>query len=257
MSSSPTSPTRGTGRRAAHRWGAALAGTLLTLAASLAAAPGVAAAGTDTAAAAGTRGHPGGRDLPPVVFVHGFTGDPSNWTAAMDSFEAAGWDRDRLFALRYDWSASNRESARDLADLVTEVRRTTGARRVAVVNHSMGGLVTQWYVKKLGGHRHVGHVASLAGAHHGTTRAVDCLPLTPCAEMIPGSAFLRALARGDETPGATRYGTWYSPCDGVIVPHESTRLRGAVNRELPCVDHIAFLTDPEVMAEIQRFVRRG
>lgn len=47
----------------------------------------------------------------------------------------------------------------------------TGASKVAIVNHSMGGLVSQYYLKVLGGDTGVSHLASIAGANHGTTFA--------------------------------------------------------------------------------------
>lgn len=191
----------------------------------------------------------------PVVFVHGYTGSASNWTTAISLFEAAGYSPNELYAFQYDWSASNKTSAAQLAAYVDQVRSRTGSDRVDIVNHSMGGLVTRWYVSELGGAAKVRHVASLAGANHGTTAAYSCLIYASCVEMSPGSAFIQQLAAtGTETPGDARYATWYSPCDGVINPYTSTELSGATNNFVACENHLTYLTDPLVLTAVRQFL---
>ncbi|WP_033217899.1 alpha/beta fold hydrolase [Kitasatospora phosalacinea] len=190
----------------------------------------------------------------PVVFVHGFVGNASNWAAAEALFAADGYSSGDLFAYQYDWSQSNAVSAAGLAAYVRQVLASTGAHQVDIVNHSMGGLVSDWYVKRLGGQPYVRHLASIAGANHGTTAAGACLVNPSCVEMFPGSLFLATLNAGDETPGDTKYATWYSPCDGVIVPYTSTRLDGAANNLVPCQTHLGFLADIPTLRAVERFL---
>jgi triacylglycerol esterase/lipase EstA (alpha/beta hydrolase family) len=190
----------------------------------------------------------------PVVFVHGYTGSASNWTAAMSVFRAAGYSSGELFAYEYNSYGDNVTNARGLATYVSQVRSRTGAAQVDIVNHSMGGLVSDWYLKQLGGAPYVAHLASLAGANHGTTAAAACLIYTTCQQMYPGSPFITTLSTGDETPGATRYATWYSPCDGVINPYTSTRLSGATNNLVACQTHIGYLTDTAVLNQVRTFL---
>lgn len=190
----------------------------------------------------------------PVVFVHGFLGDSSNWLAAIAAFRAGGYSAGDLYTYDYNWAGDNIVNARGLATFVEEVRSRTGADRVDIVNHSMGGLVTGWYVNELGGQPKVRHVASIAGANHGTTAAYACIAFTSCQQMAPGSAFIRTYTAGDETPGDTRYATWYSPCDGVILPYSSTPLAGASNRFVLCQNHLGFLVDPFVLTAVRQFL---
>jgi triacylglycerol lipase len=190
----------------------------------------------------------------PVVFVHGFTGSASNWTTAMSVFRSGGYSSNQLFAYEYNSYGDNVTNARGLATYVDNVRRQTGAAQVDIVNHSMGGLVSLWYVKQLGGAQYVRHLASIAGANHGTTSAGACLIYTTCQQMYPGSSFINTLSSGDETPGATRYGTWYSPCDGIIIPYTSTVLSGATNNYVVCQTHIGYLTDTSVLTQVRSFL---
>jgi triacylglycerol lipase len=190
----------------------------------------------------------------PVVFVHGYTGSASNWTTAESVFRAGGYSSSELFAYEYNSYGDNVTNARGLATFVDQVRSRTGAAKVDIVNHSMGGLVSLWYVKQLGGARYVSHLASLAGANHGTTAAGACLIFVTCQQMYPGSSFIATLSAGDETPGSTRYATWYSPCDGVINPYTSTELSGATNNAVACQTHIGYLTDTTILARVRTFL---
>lgn len=191
----------------------------------------------------------------PVVFVHGYTGSAANWVTARSVFQAAGWSSSRLFAYEYNSYGNNVQNAQGLANYVNQVKSQTGASQVSIVNHSMGGLVSQYYLKVLGGNPNVTHLASIAGANHGTTFAGACLIYVTCQQMYPGSSFIGQISSGDETPGSTKYGTWYSACDGIILPYTSTRLSGASNNNVACQTHIGFLADLSVLSSIANFMK--
>jgi triacylglycerol lipase len=230
-----TVPTKGSPMRLRHTL--ATFGAALMAAAALVVVPATAAnASTST----------------PVIFVHGYSGNASNWTTALSVFRAGGFSR--LYTYDYNWAGSNQISAAGLRDKVNQVKAQTGAAKVAIVNHSMGGLVTRWYLEELGGSANVSHVASIAGANHGTTFAGACLINISCVEMYPGSLFILNLADGDETPGTASYRTWYSACDGIIIPYTSTPLSGATNTNVACETHIGFLTNTSVLTQIRGFI---
>ncbi|QUH02660.1 triacylglycerol lipase [Saccharopolyspora erythraea] len=186
----------------------------------------------------------------PVVFVHGYSGAAWNWNTARDVFRQAGYGDAELFSFEYDSNQSNERSAAELAAFVDRVLAETGAHEVDIVNHSMGALVSRWYIKELGGVDEVGHWTSLAGANHGTHTANLCQAFPSCREMLPGSAFVERLNSGDETPGDVEYTTWFSPADGVIVPYTSTAVEGARNNEVPGVSHLAFLSNAAILRQV-------
>ncbi|MEU9362910.1 alpha/beta fold hydrolase [Streptomyces sp. NPDC048301] len=213
------------------------------------AAPTAGAAETAAAAPASTLS-----TSTPVVFVHGYTGNASNWVTAKSVFQLNGWSSSKLFTYDYNSYGNNINNAQGLATFVNNVKSQTGASKVAIVNHSMGGLVSQYYLKVLGGSSSVSHLASIAGANHGTTYASACLIYTTCQQMYPGSSFIGQITSGDETPGDTKYATWYSACDGIILPYTSTKLNGATNNNVACQTHIGYLTDAITLGQIARFV---
>ncbi|MFF5705553.1 esterase/lipase family protein [Streptomyces sp. NPDC012794] len=189
----------------------------------------------------------------PVVFVHGWNSDGTAWNIMADRFRSDGWPADRLHQWTYPSSQSNTTTASRLADTIDRVLASTGADKVDVVTHSMGSLSSRHYLKDLGGDAKVDAWVSLAGPNHGTETARWCGG-PACVEMRPGSAFLQALNSGDETPGATRYATWWSSCDGIVSPVTSVALTGAVNTQTPCLRHQALTDDAGIYQQVKEHI---
>jgi triacylglycerol lipase len=119
----------------------------------------------------------------------------------------------------------------------------------------MGALSSRYYLQRLGGTAVVDRWVSLAGPDHGITGAPLC-PWLSCGELRAGSAFLAGLNHGDETPGPTRYATWWSPCDTVVNPDSTVALRGARNTRTACLSHAALIVDAKVYEQVRDFVLR-
>lgn len=203
-----------------------------------------------TASADGARAE---RD--PVLFVHGWRGDRSQWRPMLLRFRADGWRDADLFSFTYDSGRPNAETAERLSARIDQILAATGAQRVDVVTHSMGALATRYYLRNLRSAGKVDAWVSLAGPNHGTTAAELCFSAA-CREMRVGSAFLAALNAGDETPGEARYATWWSPCDEVIDPDASVALEGAENFRTPCISHMEFFQSPSVYRAVRDFITR-
>jgi triacylglycerol lipase len=191
----------------------------------------------------------------PILFVHGWNSSASTWNAVVGRFAADGWTSAELNTWSYNTAQSNATTAQQLASKVNSVLAATGAARLDLISHSMGGLSTRYYVKNLGGGPKVDEFVSLAGPNHGTSTANLCFWNTSCFEMRPGSSFLNALNSGDETPSTPRYGTWWSPCDEVINPDTSTILSGAANTQTSCLSHSGVKDSATVYAQVREFVR--
>lgn len=190
----------------------------------------------------------------PILFVHGFSGNASNWDTMRARFVADGWESNRLFAYTFSSVSSNATVAQDIANRVAQIKAATGASKVDVITHSMGGLSSRYYLKNLGGTANVDDWVSIGGPNHGTAWAFACF-LTPCIQMWPGSSFLNQLNSGDETPGSVNYGTWWSWCDEIINPDTSTILSGATNTMTGCIGHLSLIFDYGVYTQVRNFVQ--
>ena len=84
--------------------------------------------------------------------------------------------------------------ADQVAAKVDAILAATGAARVAIVGHSMGGLVARAYLRRYGSHK-VSLVMTLGTPHHGSVHAW-LFPGTSLAQLRPGNAWLAELNRG-------------------------------------------------------------
>jgi triacylglycerol lipase len=190
----------------------------------------------------------------PIVFVHGFSASAAVWTTMVDRFKADGWTDAGLVTWTYDSNQSNTTTAQQLATKIDSLLAATGAKKVDIIAHSMGGLSSRYYTKNLGGADKVDAFVALGTPNHGTTVANIC-PIQSCVEMRPGSAFLTTLNSSDETPGSPRYATWWTPCDQVTTPPESVILSGAQNTQTACITHTDLHNDGVVYAQVRDWVR--
>ena len=193
----------------------------------------------------------------PILFIHGWSENSLLWTNFIGRFVADGWSPTLLNTMDYNSAQSNRTIAEQVERRVEEISAANGGAEVDVITHSMGGLSSRWYIKFLDGAGEVEDWVSLGGPNHGTLTATACLPITPasCTEMLPGSTFLNQLNAGDETPPGVRWGTWWSPCDEIIIPQRSVILDGASNTQTACLGHIQLTQDGTVYQGVRDFVR--
>jgi triacylglycerol lipase len=191
----------------------------------------------------------------PILFVHGWNSNSSTWNTMISRFKADGWTTAELNNWSYNYSQSNATTASQIATKVNQILAATGAAKVDLISHSMGGLSTRYYVKNLGGGAKVDDFVSLGGPNHGTNTAYFCFS-TACSEMRPGSSFLKSLNSGDETPDVgVNWLTWWSPCDEVINPDSSVALTGATNTQTACMSHSSLHEDATVYAQVRDAVR--
>ncbi|WP_435745918.1 esterase/lipase family protein [Nocardioides sp. SYSU DS0663] len=168
----------------------------------------------------------------PVILVHGTIGDRRSLLDPLSAaVKGAGFC---VYSLDYGNRATGDipTSARQLKRFTKRVLRATGARKVSMVGHSQGGMMPRYLIKFLGGARLVDDLVGLAPSNHGTVLsggtalALLTNPLletlcVSCTQQGYGSAFLRRLNRGDETPGRVSYTQVVTRLDEVVVPYLS------------------------------------
>ncbi|GAA3386866.1 esterase/lipase family protein [Streptomyces roseoviridis] len=138
----------------------------------------------------------------PVVFVHGWNSDGSTWRTMADRFHADGWPAGHLVRWTYDATQSNVTTAARLAEEIDRVLDRTGASKVDVVTHSMGGLSSRHYLKNLGGAAKVDAWVPLAGPRHGTAGQEALRPVeAPARAHGPGPPTSRHPPAGERRSG--------------------------------------------------------
>lgn len=174
----------------------------------------------------------------PVILVHGWNGSASSMATLKSRFEAQGR---QAFSLTLP-GQNNITNASAIATLVNSVKAQTGATKVDLVSHSMGGLSTRYYIKSLGGGVNVSEYVSLGSPHYGYTPA--CFLFTSSGgQMCPFSSFLSSLNSGDDTPGSMLYTTIYSTNDGLISNSSSRLDGGACFKQISGPNHSGLTQD--------------
>lgn len=162
----------------------------------------------------------------PVVLVHGIHSDSRDMTRMARHFRAEGREVFTPDLSPNGGQATIEELGQQLAEFAAS--HMPRGRKFDLVGFSMGGLVSRYYVQRLGGAEHVGHLITLAAPHHGTIFA-RLHPGAGAAEMRRDSAFLRELATDNAKLARVKFTCFYTPLDLVVVPASSSVMPQARN----------------------------
>jgi len=126
--------------------------------------------------------------------------------------------------------------------------------RVHLVGHSLGGLVSRWYVQELGGHERVTQTISLGSPFGGTERArrFQFLVGADLCRTSPVLARLRARAHEHDVPHTSVVGD----ADSMVVPCESAVFPRGDVVVLPGLGHNSLLFHPESIMHVVERIRR-
>lgn len=182
-----------------------------------------------------------------VVLVHGYLCNRGAWWWLQPRLERAGWrvstlDLEPVFGDIDDYVLQ-------LDRHVARVSDAVGGAPVAVVAHSMGGLVVRAWLGGVEGVRaatRVERVITLGSPHRGSWQASWGLGRN-ARQMEPGSDWLRRL---EGAPLRVPFFSIYGVHDEYVAPQDGARLEGARNLAVAAVGHLALLRDEAVAREV-------
>jgi triacylglycerol esterase/lipase EstA (alpha/beta hydrolase family) len=187
----------------------------------------------------------------PALLVHGY-GCNSGYWAHLEPL----LDRARISHASIDLepvAAGIDDYAPLIEARVRELCAATGAARIAIVAHSMGGLAARAWMRAYG-HARAARLITLGTPHHGTALA-RFGPGANAAQMRRDSPWLRALAAGETADVRARIVSLYTHHDNIVAPQDSSELPGARNVAFGGVGHVALGSNPRVLAEVLRVLR--
>jgi hypothetical protein len=218
-------------------------------------------------------------DVPPVLFAHGNGDHAALWMTTLWRMESNGIARDRMLAINFTDPlartddtkpepnrSSTEDQRRELGDAIQQLKRRTGAPRVALVGNSRGGNPIRSYIKN-GGGADVSHAVLCGVPNHGVFAWDDGLG----NEFNGRGPFLSGLNEGEsEVTAGTSFLTLrsdgmdkYAQADGRFVGKpgmptgitaEGPALKGATNLVLGAVDHRETAYHPRAFREIYKFI---
>jgi predicted alpha/beta hydrolase family esterase len=186
---------------------------------------------------------------PTVLLIHGFMcnratwrhwlmdGIPSHWNVATVNLEP-------VFGAVEGY-------AEVVHNAVEALRRASGAERITLVCHSMGGLAARSYLRRHG-HHSVQRVVTINTPHHGTVFAT--LGHGPSARQMRNACeFVRQLAQDDEP---VEFVCFASQHDNLIVPRDNQVLVGAEAVWFEKIGHLAMTANEAVLKQLIEVVER-
>lgn len=213
-----------------------------------------------------------------VIAIHGMAMDSAtSWFTLAPLLSQSGF---RVFTFDYGrhgqgWLARPRgrgdglpgvghtaRCAEELNDFVDRVISATGAESVALVGHSFGALVAQYYLLRCDGAARVSHFVGLAPTVHGTTfNGLLRVPGAPrlgarlvganIAEQAVGSDLLTELYRDGDTADGVHYTVISPRWDEFTTPVRAQRLEGATNLRLQgWAEHVLMLYTREALERV-------
>lgn len=178
---------------------------------------------------------------PPVLLIHGMKDDARKMEPLARYLRAHG---------REVYTTSLRPSLgqvglEELAGQLDKyVRKTfTSEQRFDLVGYSMGGLVSRYYLQRLGGLERVHRFVTVSSPHQGSVLAW-LVPNAGGRQMRPGSAFLRDLDRDVDQLQRVGLTCLWTPLDLIVVPARNCVVPGADCREIRCLAHPLMVTLP-------------
>jgi hypothetical protein len=218
-------------------------------------------------------------EIPPILFAHGNGDHAALWITTLWRMESNGVQRERMFAINFTdplartddkveqaGRSSTEDERRELSDAIKELKRRTGAPRVALVGNSRGGNPIRNVVRN-GGGADVSHAVLCGVPNHGVYQWDDGLG----GEFNGRGPFLRGLNEGEnEVTDGTAFLTLrsdgidkYAQADGRFVgkpgtptgvTSEGPALKGATNLVLGAIDHRETAFHPRAFREIYKFI---
>jgi triacylglycerol esterase/lipase EstA (alpha/beta hydrolase family) len=182
----------------------------------------------------------------PIVMLHGYAMNRANFVVLARRLAAAGLGP--IYGFEYWTLGRTSRAARQLAEFVAQVCKSTGASEVDLIGHSMGGVVARYYVAFAGGDDAVAHLVTLGSPHLGSELSAYGIGHAR-RELVAGSQLLDRLAAAP-APARTKVTAIWSRADALVPGSTQRPLPGAETVMFDTVGHLGLLASTAVVSEI-------
>jgi PGAP1-like protein len=186
-----------------------------------------------------TQPAPGTLPPRPLLLVHGFLCNRGIWRPLEARLRAAGFAPVHSVNLE-PLCADIDLQARSLGPELLRLRQISNGARVAILAHSMGGLVARSLLRDAGSDM-ISRIVTLAAPHHGT-RLARGLRCPAARQMLPTSPWLQALEASEGGRFPVPFVSIYSLEDTLVGPAHSACLPGAQMYAIRGVGHFGILS---------------
>lgn len=185
----------------------------------------------------------------PILLVHGLMDTSSKMRKISSHLHHLGW---QVFDI--DLSPNNGDSrleilAQQVADLVD--RTFSPEQPIDLLGFSMGGLVSRYYLQRLGGLDRVHRFISISAPNNGTIAAE--FSLRPgCRQMRPNSEFIADLNSDIDRLKSLNFTSIWTPFDLIILPPSSSQLGIGTDISIPVLAHPLMVADKRILTAVTK-----
>ncbi len=157
----------------------------------------------------------------PVLLIHGIFDTKAIFKTMTAYLTKKGWDIHSLNLIPNDGRFGLEALAQQIAAYVTQT--FPPEQPIDLIGFSMGGIVSRYYVQRLGGIARVQRLITVSSPHHGTLTGY-LYPTLAASQMRSNSPFLQDLNRDLEILNSINFTSIWTPLDGMIVPAQSSQM---------------------------------
>ncbi|MEH1801825.1 MAG: triacylglycerol lipase [Nostoc sp.] len=183
----------------------------------------------------------------PVLLIHGIDDTEAVFHKMRPYLIQQGWSVYSLNLVPNNGDMGLDELAKQVADYVTAT--FAPEQRLDLIGFSMGGIVSRYYVQRLGGISRVQRFLTISSPHYGTVVAYASRRLG-CLQMRPDSIFLKDLNSDAVILGQLDFTSIWTPYDLMIVPANSSQMPVGSQVIVPVTLHPWMLTDSRSLAVV-------
>ncbi|MBE9095844.1 triacylglycerol lipase [Tychonema sp. LEGE 07203] len=170
----------------------------------------------------------------PVLLVHGMRDTKLIFSTMSARLTELGWCVHSLNLTPSDGSLGLELLAQQVAGYVCAT--FAPEQPIDIVGFSMGGIVSRYYIQRLGGINRVQRFIAISSPHNGTWAAYTNGG-KGCVQMRPGSAFLKDLNRDAALLEKLNFTSIWTDWDFVILPAASSQMSAAKEVKLSVFTH--------------------
>jgi len=180
----------------------------------------------------------------PVLLIHGYCCNHGVWRDVAARLQALGHT---VLAINLEpLFCSIDDYAPQVEQAVAQLRAQTGEQRVALVGHSMGGLVIRAWMRAYGDTQVA--VAVTLGSPHQGTQITPHAKLPNARQMVWASEWLQALQASESPQRRALLRVALTEQDAIVFPQTAQTLPGVDSKVFSGIGHLQLCSDARVVA---------
>ncbi|NJR65943.1 MAG: alpha/beta fold hydrolase [Leptolyngbyaceae cyanobacterium CRU_2_3] len=183
----------------------------------------------------------------PVLLIHGIDDTCAIFSRMAPALEKLGWSVHQIDLIPNNGDVGLDQLASQVADYVEKTFAPN--QPIDLVGFSMGGIISRYYVQRLGGIQRVQRFVTISSPHNGTWTAL-LRPNLGASQMRIDSEFLSALNRDAKQLEQINFTSIWTPFDSMIVPANSSEMPVGKNHQIWVGGHAWMVTDAKSILTI-------